>query len=67
MLPDERLHPLQIERFRQMTADEKHTVLRGMIRSARQIKRAGLRQQHPKLSETDLDRALARAVLHGRP
>lgn len=65
MLPDERLHPLQIERFRQMTSDEKHAVLNGMIRTARQIKRAALRQQQPHLTEAQLDRALARVMLHG--
>jgi len=67
MLPDERLHPLQIERFRQMTPDDKHATLRGLQLTAQRIKRAGLRQQYPELSEIEIDRALARAILHGRP
>ncbi len=67
MLPDERLHPLQIERFRQMSPDEKYAMLRGMLLTARRIKRAGLLHQHPQFSEIEIDRALARSVLHGRP
>jgi len=67
MLPDERLHPIQIERFRAMTPDEKHAVMCGMIRTAREIKRAALRKQFPEKTEAELDRTLAKVMLHGHP
>lgn len=66
MLPDEKLHPLQIERFRAMSPSEKHWVFLGMVKTARAISRSALRQRHPDLSDTELDRALAQWVLHGQ-
>lgn len=61
------LHPIQVERFRTMTASEKHAVFTGLIRTAYQIKRAALERDFPNDSPNEIDRKLARSILHGCP
>ena len=55
----EPLHPVQIERFRQMTPVEKWNVALGLLRTARETRRAALRGRNPHLTDTEIERALA--------
>jgi hypothetical protein len=61
------LHPIQIERFRNMTPSEKHAVFMGLMRTGFELKRAALVRDFPDASEEEIDRKLARTILHGRP
>jgi Rv0078B-related antitoxin len=58
----EPLHPVQIQRFRQMTPVEKWDVALGLLRTARETRRAGLRRRNPNLTATELERALAKEL-----
>ena len=58
----EPLHPVQIQRFRQMTPIEKWNVALGLLRTARETRRAGLRRRNPNLTETEIERALAKEL-----
>jgi hypothetical protein len=62
---NESLHPLQIERFRSMTGIEKHEVLCGLIATARDVARAGLRSRFPQATDSEIESRLARLFLHG--
>ena len=54
------LHPEQIRAIRAMTQDRRLAVGMALLKSARRMRRAGLRQQHPEWSEEQLDDALRR-------
>jgi len=58
----EPLHPVQIQRFRQMTPIEKWDVALGLLRTARETRRAVLRGRNPNLTETEIERALAKEL-----
>lgn len=58
----EPLHPVQIQRFRQMTPVEKWDVALGLLRTARETRRAALRGGNPNLTETEIERALAKEL-----
>jgi hypothetical protein len=62
----EPLHPIQIRRFREMTPSEKWGVARGLLKTARDTRRAALREQHPTWSAEDVERAVALEMARAR-
>ena len=56
----EQIHPEQIRALRAMSQDRRLAVGMALLKSARRMRRAALRQQHPKWSEDQLDDALRR-------
>lgn len=62
----EPLHPIQLARLRAMTIEEKWTVFRGMLRTAREVRRAGIRRLHPEWDADAVERALAQEFARGR-
>ena len=54
------LHPEQIRAIRAMSHDRRMEIGMALLKSARRMRRAGLRQQHPDWSEEELDDALRR-------
>jgi hypothetical protein len=50
-LPDDAPDPEQIRLFSAMTPDERWAVAQSLYRTARDIKRAGVRAEHPDWSE----------------
>ena len=55
---EERLHPAQIERYRNMSAEEKYDCAMSLYRAARQLKAAGLRSTHPDWPEERVQQAV---------
>lgn len=50
-LPDDAPDPEQIRRFAAMTPDERWAVAQSLYRMAREVKRAGVRAEHPDWSD----------------
>lgn len=59
------MHPIQEKILREMTPSRRVEIAMQMQRSARAIKAAGLRQQHPEWCEEQVLRELARISLYG--
>ena len=59
-------HPVQIQRFRQMTPVEKWNVALGLLGTARETRRAALRMRSPNLTEAEIERALAKELSRAR-
>lgn len=57
------LHPEQIRAIRAMTLDRRLAVGMALLKSARRMRRAALRQQHPAWRDEELDEALRRWTL----
>lgn len=57
------LHPEQIRAVRAMTLDRRLAVGMALLKSARRMRRAALRQQHPAWRDEELDEALRRWTL----
>jgi len=66
MLPDEQTSPEQIAAFRAMTGAQRLRLAEQLYWSARKIKAAGLRSQHPDWPEERLDNELLRIFTHAR-
>lgn len=62
----EPLHPIQIARFRAMTALEKWEVAKGLLGTARATRRAAIRQKHPSWPAAEVERELAREIACAR-
>jgi len=62
----EPLHPLQVARLRAMTPEEKWTVFRGMLRTAREVRRAAWRRKHPEWAAEQIEKAVAQEFARGR-
>ena len=62
----EPLHPIQAERFRAMSPAEKWEVAKGLLRTARQTRRAGLALRHPEWSPQQIEQELARELARAR-
>jgi hypothetical protein len=54
------LHPEQIRAIRAMSLDRRLAVGMSLLKSARRMRRAALRQQHPAWGDEELDEALRR-------
>ena len=50
-LPDDAPDPEQMRRFAAMTPDERWTVARALQRTAREVKGAGVRAEHPEWTD----------------
>ena len=57
------LHPEQIRAIRAMSLDRRLAVGMALLKSARRMRRAALRQQHPMWRDDELDEALRRWTL----
>lgn len=66
VLPDERTSPEQFEAFRRMTPERRLALGENLYWSARELKAAWLRVQHPDWSEADIAREITRIFLHAR-
>jgi hypothetical protein len=62
----EPLHPIQAERLRAMSAAEKWEVAKGLLRTARQTRRAGLALRYPEWSPQRIEQELARELARAR-
>ncbi len=62
----EPLHPLQAQRLAAMSAAEKWEVAKGLLRTARQTRRAGLALRHPDWSAERIEQELAREIARAR-
>lgn len=58
----EPLHPIQIARFRAMSAEEKWAVARGLLRTAREVRRVAITRRHPEWNVQQIERELAREL-----
>jgi len=59
------MDPRVAEIMRRKTASEKMAIVDGLWRTARQLVRGSLRQQHPGWTEDQLDRETARRMSRG--
>jgi hypothetical protein len=66
VLQDERTSPEQFEVFRRMTPERRLALGESLYWSARELKAAGLRAQHPEWSEADIAREVTRIFIHAR-
>jgi hypothetical protein len=53
---------MQIERYRQMTCEERINIALGLHELACEMARAGIRVQHPNADEAEVDRLLRRRL-----
>jgi hypothetical protein len=66
VLPDERPSPEQLAVFRAMTPQQRWDAACGLYWSARRLKAAFLRSQHPDWSEPEIEAQVRRAFLYAR-
>jgi hypothetical protein len=66
MLADEKCSPEQIQIFRAMTGEQRLRLAEQLYWSARKLKLAGLRAQHPEWTEEQLNAEVRRIFLHAR-
>jgi hypothetical protein len=66
MLPDEQASPEQIAIFRAMSGEQKLKLAEQLYWTARKLKAAGIRAQHPDWSEVQITEAVRQIFLHGR-
>ena len=66
MLADEQATPKQIEILRAMPGEKRLRLAEGLYWSARRMKIAGLRAQHPDWSDDRLQSEVRRIFLHAR-
>jgi len=66
MLPDEQPSPKQIEILRQMSGGRRLRLAEQLYWTARRIKAAGVRSQHPDWSDEQIKAEVRRIFLHAR-
>jgi hypothetical protein len=66
MLPDEQASPEQIAALRAMTGEERLRLAQQLYWSARKMKTAGVRAQHPDWSDTQVEAEVLRIFTHAR-
>jgi len=66
MLADEQASPEQIEAFRRMPPERRLALAERLYWSARRMKAAWLRQQHPDWVPEQIDAEVRRIFLHAR-
>ncbi len=64
--PDVGLHPDQVRIFTKMTPEDKLRLAERLYFAARELKRAGLRLQHPHWSENAIEARLREIFLEAR-
>jgi hypothetical protein len=66
VLADEQLSPEQIRIFRGMSGERRLQLAERLYWSARKLKAAGLRVQHPEWGKDQIEEELRRIFLHAR-
>lgn len=66
VLKDEETTPEQYEAYRRMTPGERLEMAEQLYWTARELKAAGLRHQHPDWSEEEVAREVTRIFTHAR-
>ena len=66
MLPDEQTSPEQIESYRRMSPGRRLALAEQLYWSARELKAAWLRAQHPDWTEVQISREVTHIFLHAR-
>jgi hypothetical protein len=66
MLADEQTSPEQFEAYRRMAPERRLALAEQLYWSARELKTAGLRHQHPDWTEEQVAREVNRLFLHAR-
>ena len=66
MRPDEQTSPEQIEALRAMSGEKRLRLAEQLYWSARKMKAAGLRHQHPDWPEDRINSEVTRIFLHAR-
>lgn len=66
MLPDEEASPEQITMLRAMSGEERLKVAEQLYWTARSMKTAGVRHQHPDWTEEQVKAEVNRLFLHAR-
>jgi Rv0078B-related antitoxin len=66
MLPDEQASPEQIAALRAMTGQERLRLAQQLYWSARKMKTAGVRAQHPDWSDAQIEAEVVRIFTHAR-
>jgi len=62
-LNQEKLHPLQVERFRKMSFEQKWEIAVGMEKMAREIRTNAWKRRHPDWTSEQVADAVAREVM----
>ena len=58
------MHPEQIRIYRSMTPTQKYEIFLRLYRTARQLKAAGLKLQHPQWDEKKIEDEVSRIFTH---
>ena len=58
------MHPEQIRIYKSMTATQKYQIFLRLYRTARQLKAAGLKLQHPAWDEKQIEDEVRRIFKH---
>jgi len=66
VLPDEQISPKQIAAFQAMSGERRLKLAEQLYWSARRLKAAGLRSQHPDWSQEQIDAEVRRIFRHAR-
>ena len=66
-LPDEASGPTQSAILKALSPGRRWEIARSLYWSARRLKTAFVRQEHPDWSDEDVDDYVRRVFLHGRP
>ena len=67
VLPDEQPDPVQLAVLRRMTPGQRWEVARNLYWSARRLKAAFVRSEHPEWSDAEVEDQVRRVFLYGRP
>lgn len=57
---------IRIAAWRKMSPDEKYSLFRGLMRTVRALKQAGIRAAHPDWTDEQVEKETARIFLHAR-
>ena len=66
-LPDEEPDAVQLAVLRRMTPGQRWEVARNLYWSARRLKAAFVRSEHPEWSDAEVEDHVRRVFLYGRP
>jgi hypothetical protein len=66
MLPDEQASPEQIAALRAISGEERLKIAERLYWSARKMKAAGIRAQHPDWTEEQVNEEVRQIFLHAR-
>ena len=61
---ENRLHPVQVEIYKKMSAQRKLEILDNLYRTARELKAIGIRRDYPEWTEEDVQNRLREIFLY---